>query len=114
MLRDERDYLLRTIAAAAAAVARLREKLVGGGSAEDVIREVRDAQGELLGRDATLLRMLDPRSAAQTLGDDKRLEQWIALMKVEAEALRLAGRDQEAGAIEGRLAAMKISHSATN
>lgn len=114
MLRDERDYLLRMIAVAAAAVARLREKLVGGGSADEVVREVRQAQGELLGRDGSLLRMLDPRSAVQTLGDDKRLEQWMELMRVEAEALRAAGRDQEAGALEVRLAAMKTSQSATN
>lgn len=113
MLRDERDYLLRMVAAAAAMVARLRSKLEDGGSIDDVLMEARTAQTELLGRDAALLRMLDPRSAAQNL-DEKRLEQWIALLHVEADALRAAGRDQEAGAVESRLAAMKSSQSATN
>lgn len=114
MLRDERDYLLRMIAAAAAMAARLRERLRDGAPAAQVAGEARAAQTELLGRDATLLMMLDPRSAAQTLGDDKRLAQWIALMTVEAEALRAAGRDQDAVALEERAAAMKISQSATN
>lgn len=114
MLRDERDYLLRMIAAAAAAVARLREGLRNGASGVEVASEARSAQAELLGRDATLLMMLDPRSAAQTLGDEQRLARWIELLRVEAEALRAAGRDQEVLAIESRIAAMKTSQSATN
>jgi hypothetical protein len=114
VLRDERDYLLRMIAVAAAAVARLRARLRDGGSVDDILTEARSAQSELLGRDATLLRMLDPRSAAQNLGDGQRLAQWIELLGVEADALRAGGRDQDALAIESRIAAMKTSQSATN
>lgn len=109
MLRNERDYILRMIAVAAAAVARLRERLAGGHSAGDVVTEARAAQSELLGRDAALLLMLDPRSAAHTLGDEQRLEQWRELLRVEAEALRLAGRPDEARIIEARIAAMTLS-----
>jgi hypothetical protein len=113
MLRDERDYILRMIAAAAAAVARLREKLVGGGSPDEVVQEARAAQTELLGggRDAALLRLLDPRSAVHTLGDPQRLEQWRDLLRVEAEALRAAGRHAEAIALEARIAAMSQAPS---
>jgi hypothetical protein len=103
MLRDERDYLLRMIAAAAAAVARLGGKLKGGEPPDRIVQEARAAQTELLGKDAALLRMLDPPSAAYTLGDPQRLEQWVALLRVEAEALRLAGREAEARAVESRM-----------
>ena len=102
MLRDERDYLLRMIAAAAMA-ARLRERLIGGDPPDAIVREARAAQGELLGKDAMLLRMLDPRSAAQTLADPQRLEQWRALLRVEADALRAAGQESQALAVESRL-----------
>lgn len=106
MLRDERDYLLKMIAAAAAAVARLREKLVGGGDPASIAAESREAQAALLGRDAGVLLMLDPRSAAQVLGDRQRLEQWRALLQVEADALRAAGQEPQARAVEARITAM--------
>jgi hypothetical protein len=104
MLRDERDYLLRMIAIAAAAAARLRQRLAGGGPADEVVQEARAAQVELLGKDATLLRMLDPVSAVHALADPKRLEPWAALMRVEADALRAAGRDAEAAVLEAKAA----------
>jgi hypothetical protein len=96
MLRYERDYIMRMIAAAAAAVARLRERLTGGAPADDVVREARAAQTALLGKEASLLRALDPASAAHAIGDPERLEAWSALLCVEAEALRVTG--DESGA----------------
>ena len=113
MLRDERDYLLRMIAAAAAAVARLRSRILEGDTA-GVVSEARLAQRELLGRDAGVLLMLDPRSAAQMLRGDPRMAAWLDLLRVEADALRAAGQDQEADAVDSRLAAMKTIQSATN
>lgn len=102
MQRDERDYLLRMIAIAAAAVARLRERLRGGAQPDEVIQAARAAQGELLGKDATLLRALDPASAAHALGDKDRLAAWAELLRVEAEAARAAGRAAEADALMQR------------
>lgn len=102
MLRDQRDYLLRMIAQAAAAIARLREMLTGGTAPEEILQQARAAETELLGKDAMLLRMLDPSSAAHTLGDPKRLEQWKELLLIEAEALRRLGRDAEAHALESK------------
>lgn len=102
MLRDERDYILRLIAAAAAAVARLRSRLAGGGSPDEIVQEARVAVGELLGKDAQLLRMLDPSSAVHALGDPDRLKQWVQLLGVEAAAQRAAGREPEAVALEAR------------
>lgn len=110
-VRDEQDYLLRMIAAAAAIVARLRGKLtgVGGGTAAEVIQEARKAQSELLGKDFMLLRAMDPPTAARLLGPD-RLPAWADLLLVEAQALRADGHGAEATALEARakaLAALK-------
>lgn len=109
MLRDERDYLLRMIAAAAAIAARLRERLVGGGSADEIVREARQAQNELLGKDAPLFRALDPASIAKLVADKKRIEAWAELMRVEAEALRAAGKPDEAAALDARASALRAS-----
>ena len=105
MLRDERDYILRMIAAAAAAVARLRGKLAGGEAAAEVVQLARAAQGELLGKDAALLRALDPASAARMLGAE-RIPAWADLLQVEAEALRANGRADDAAAAESRASAL--------
>ena len=107
-VRDERDYLLRMIAMAAATVARLRGRLTGGGggSAAEVVQSVRAAQAELLGRDGALLRMLDPASAAQMLGPE-RIPAWADLLQLEADALRADGKSAEADAVEARVNVLK-------
>lgn len=102
MLRREQDYILRMIAAAAAAVARLRERLTGGAQPDEIVQESRAAQTELLGKDALILPALDPASAARLLADKKRLELWADLLRVEADAHRKAGRADEASALERR------------
>jgi hypothetical protein len=102
MLRTERDYILRMIAAAAAAVARLRARLLGGAQPDEIIQEVRAAQVELLGKEVGLLRALDAASASHAVGDKDRLKAWADLLRVEAEAHRAAGRLDEADALERR------------
>jgi hypothetical protein len=106
MLRQERDYILRMIAAAAAAAARLRERLVGGAQPDEIVQAARAAQGELLGKDAMLLRALDPASAAHVLGDRERITAWVELLHVESEALRKAGREDEATMLDARAAVL--------
>lgn len=91
MLRYERDYIMRMIAAAAAAVARLRERLNSGAAPDEIVREARVAQSALLGNEAVLLRALDASSAAHTIGDPERLAAWADLLRLEAEALEKAG-----------------------
>ncbi len=109
-VRDERDYLLRMIAMAAATVARLRGRLTGGegGIAAEVVTSARTAQAELLGRDGALLRMLDPTSAAQMLGPE-RIPVWADLLQLEADALRADGKVDEANAVEARAKALRPS-----
>ena len=106
MLRSEKDYIMRMIAAAAAAVARLRERLTGGAQPAEIVAEARAAQGELLGPEVALLRALDPVSAAHAIGDEDRLRAWADLLLIEAEALRKAGRVVEADALMERLSAL--------
>ena len=102
MLRYERDYILRMIAAAAAAVARLRERLRGGDAPEAIVSEARAAQTALLGNEATLLRALDPASAAHAIGDRDRLAAWAELVRLEGEALRASGDLEAAARAEAR------------
>lgn len=101
MQRDERDYILRLIAAAAAALTRLREMLSSTAQPAEVIRQARAAQGELLGRDAMLLQAVDPASASALI-DPKRLALWAELLRVEADAHRRAGQEREAAVLEER------------
>lgn len=106
MLRQERDFILRMIAAAAAAVARLRERLIGGAQPDEIVEAARAAQGELLGKDLAMLRALDPSSAVHVLGDKERLAAWADLLRLEAEAHRKAGRVGEADALDRRADAL--------
>src|SRR5687768_445596 len=106
MLRDERDYIMRMIAAAAAAVAALRKRLVDGESTKDIIDAARAAQGDLLGKDIVLLRGIDPVTAAMMTGPE-RLAAWADLLDVEADALRADGRGAEADAAAQRAAAIR-------
>ena len=109
MLRDERDWILRMISAAGATVAQLRGRLTGGGggTAVEVVKAARAAQAELLGKDAGLLRAVDPATAAQILGGTERVPAWVDLLRVEADALRADGKNTEADALEQRATALE-------
>ena len=101
-IRDERDYILRMIAVAAAAVGRLRGLLTGGGNPKDIAREAKTEQDKLLGKDANLLNALDAATAASFLANRDVLRVWVELIRVEADALRAAGETAEADARESR------------
>ena len=106
MPAERRDYILKLIEQAAAALRRLRERLAGGASAGEVAREAREAQGELVGRDAPLLRALDAASAVAMLGDARRATVFAELLQLEAAALRESGDAAEADALEARASAL--------
>ena len=101
------DYLIRLITQAAAVLRRLRERLVGGASGEEVAREAGTAIGELLGTQAGILGMLDATSAAKLLGDSERVAVWAGLLRVEADALRQSGAVARATALEARAASLE-------
>ena len=101
------DYLLRMIAQAAAALARLRARLAGGDSAEEVVRDAGAAIGELLGPQRSTFELLDPATASLLLGHDDRVPHWIALIRLQADAARLAGADDRALQLEQRAIALE-------
>ena len=107
MLRSERDYIMRMIALAAAAVARLREKLAAGAKPVEIIGEVRSAQSQLLGKDLAIYRALDGASAASLIGDRETMRAWADLLELEAEALRADGESAEAARLEGVVASLR-------
>ena len=107
MLRSERDYIMRMIALAAAAVARLREKLAAGAKPAEVAKEARDAQGELLGKDLAIYRALDGASAAKLIGDKETMRVWADLLELEADALAADGELEEAERLGRVVAALR-------
>lgn len=101
------DYLLRQLALVAEALRRLRARLGGGASAEEVMPALRAAEGELLGARAPLLRALDPATAAGLLGSPEAVRLWSELLRLEAEAHRQAGAVAAAEAATARAAALE-------
>ena len=101
------DYLLRMIAQVAAVLRRVRERLAGGAAASELMSALRDAEGELLGGRASLLKALDARTAAQLLTDPERVRTWIELLRLEAEVYRREGDEAAAAKAESRATALE-------
>jgi hypothetical protein len=97
----QKDYILRLIESIAAAVARVLKRKEAG----DLVgarRELDMAIGELLGPSARLAPMMDSHTAAQLVGDSRRVTAWATLLKEDADLLRLMWRDADAGTTERR------------
>jgi hypothetical protein len=111
----QRDYILRLIESIAAVVRRLREQLSGRGTApETVLQEARGAQAELFGETWMLLQRVDVTTATSLIRDTRQLDLWSELVRIEAEAHRLANdeasaedADRRALMIENAVAARK-------
>ena len=99
----QRDYILRLLEQAAAAVRRLRE-LLGGGTAEPtvIIEEARGAQAALFGNAWTLLERVNVATATTLVRDARQLAAWADLLRIEAEANRVVGDEQRAAQLEAR------------
>ena len=109
MASYETDYILRMIRAAALAVARMRERLMGGGNALEVVEAAQHAQQDLFGPRWQVISALDAASAAQLIGDDRHVDAWTDLLLVEADAERVCGNDARAGRLEARAAALRAA-----
>ena len=96
------DFLLRQLGLVAEALRRLRARLGGGASAEEVMPAIRAAEGELLGTRTPLLRSLDAATAASLLGSTEAVGLWVELLRLEAQAHRAAGDERAAQAVEHR------------
>jgi hypothetical protein len=82
------DYLMRLIQQVAATLRRLRERVGDGALPEETSRDAGAAIGELLGPQRSLMEMLDAKSAAALAGDYERLELWVQLIRLQADAAR--------------------------
>ena len=100
------DYLLRMIMQAAAAMRRLREKLMGGESADEVVRDAGAAIGTLLGPQRSLLERLDPASASGIVGNPDTVRAWSSLLLLQSEAEALRGNEAEAARLAARARAL--------
>lgn len=82
------DYLLRLIQQVAATLRRIRERVEGGALPDETMRDAGAAIGELLGPQRPLMEMLDAKSASALAGDYERLELWVQLIRLQADAAR--------------------------
>ncbi len=107
------DYLLRMIQQMAAALRRMREKLAGGGAAEEVAHDAHAAISTLLGMRHTLFERLDARTAAQLMGDTERVQLWCDLLRLQADALEESGNTAGSAQLRQRADALHAEASRT-
>ena len=103
------DYLLRLIQQVAATLRRLRERVTDGASADETVREAGAAIGELLGPQRSLMEMLDAKSASALAGDYERLELWVQLIRLQADAARAANDVARADKLSARANALDLA-----
>ena len=84
------DYLMRLIQQVAATLRRLRGRVKDGAPPDETVRDASAAIGELLGPQRSLMEMLDAKSASALAGDYERLELWVQLIRLQADAARAA------------------------
>lgn len=101
------DYLLRMIQQMAAALRRMREKLEGGGAAEEVARDAQAAIASVLGARHTLFERLDARTAAQLMGDSERVHLWSDLLHVQADSVDALGETEHGKQLRARADALR-------
>jgi hypothetical protein len=99
----QRDYILRLLEQAAAAVRRLRE-LLGRGTANPiaVVDEARAAQAALFADTWALLQRVDVATATALVRDPRQLAVWAELLRIEAQANRALGDVERAEQLETR------------
>ena len=107
MPSQREDYLLRLLRQIAETLRRLRDALTGEASAEEIGRDAEAAIGELLGPRYQLLSSLDPQSATALIADPRRVELWIGLIRVQAEARRRLKDEEGASALETRAVSLE-------
>ena len=103
------DYLLRMIQQVAAALRRLRERVHGGALPDETMRDAGAAIGELLGPQRPLMEMLDAKSAAALAGDYERLELWVQLIHLQADAAHAANDAARAEKLSARANALEAA-----
>lgn len=98
----QRDYILRMIERIAAAIARAMKRKSNG----DLVgarQELQQATMELLGPAAAMALLVDTRTAANLVGDAKRLQLWCHLLSEDRDVLHAMGREGEARSTDRRI-----------
>lgn len=98
----QRDYILRMIERIAAAIARVMKRKSDG----DLVgarQELQQATMELLGPASAMALMVDSRTAANLVGDAKRIQLWCRLLAEDREVLQSMGREAEARNADRRI-----------
>ena len=103
------DFLMRLILQVAATLRRLRELVKGGALPEETIRDAGAAIGELLGPQRALMEMLDAKSASALVGDYDRLELWVQLIRLQADAALAAHDTARAEQLSARANALEAA-----
>lgn len=103
----QRDYILRMIALVAAAIARAVRRREEGDAA-GARTELRGATRELLGPAADLVGQVDPRTAANIIGDPQRMALFARLLHADAEFLRILQRPAEGDQADRRALALLL------
>ena len=103
----QRDYILRLIEQAAAALRRIL-RLTADGEPAAAVREAEAASRALLGPMADAMTAVDPATATQLIGDPSRLGAWAQLLAAEAAARRALGQDATADLLERRALAIAL------
>jgi len=98
----QRDYILRLIERIAAVLARVMKRK-SEGDAVGARGELRQAYGEVLGPAGAMAQMADSRTAANLVGDARRIHLWCRLLREEAILLREQGASEQASAIDRRI-----------
>lgn len=97
----QKDYILRIIEAAGAALRRaLRRK--SGGDFDGARQEIAASTADLLGPAAELLNRVDAATAIDLLADPRRVVLWASLMSVDAAVLRAMKQISAAESLERR------------
>jgi hypothetical protein len=107
----QRDYILRLIEQAAAALRRVL-RLTADGEPAAAVREAQDAARALLGPMVDALTAVDPATAAQLMGDPPRLGAWAQLLAAEAAARRALDQETTADLAERRALAIALEAAA--
>lgn len=108
---QQEDYLVRLIRQAFDVLRRLRARLMDDPLAADAVaRGAREAQAELLGPLFGAMVMVDPDTAVGLMRERERLEAWVELMRLEADALRVAGDDAGSTVVARRAEAVREAY----
>ena len=102
MPSQREDYLLRLIRQVTEALRRLREALQAEAAPAEIENGAEAAISELLGPRSALLSSLDAVSAASLVADQRRVELWASLLRVQSAARSRMGDEAGAAALEQR------------